>query len=276
MSKQAERAELIQSLKAFLIPSSLFLATVIMSGGTFLIYYGYALGWAFIAVSATIMICAFVAFIKFQNKLRVKGQIAGEDEAATAVCVEQSESAPTLCQSKELDKVGTTLVALLVTLACSSAGLAETQQAPAFDRLKALTGDWVGKDEDKVPCHTHFEIASGGTAVLERLKVGSHPEMLDVYHMDIDKVMCTHYCNANNQPRMRQKEFDPASGTLNFGFVDVSNLKDPAAGCMKELKLKMPDANHLVEEWTWSQGGKESTSVFNLERATSIAGKKSS
>lgn len=74
MSREAEKAELIQSVKAFLIPSSLFVACLIASAGTFLLYNGYALGWGFVAVGGTIIISAFTAMIRFQNKLRVKGQ----------------------------------------------------------------------------------------------------------------------------------------------------------------------------------------------------------
>ena len=69
----AERAELIQAVKALLIPASLFLACIIMAAGIFLVYNHEALGYAFVAVSLTIVICAFIAFIRFQNKYRAKG-----------------------------------------------------------------------------------------------------------------------------------------------------------------------------------------------------------
>jgi hypothetical protein len=165
-----------------------------------------------------------------------------------------------------LPLAGLLAAAFTLTFSYPAPSPAEESSPAAFDQLKALSGEWSGADEDKVPCRTHFEIASGGTAVMERLRVGSHPEMIDMYHLDGDKVMLTHYCNANNQPRMRQAMYDPQSGTLNFGFVDVTNLKDPKGGCMRELKLKMPDKDHLVEEWLWSQDGKQSSTVFRLER----------
>jgi len=81
---EVDRAELIQSVKAFAIPASLFLSCVISAGGVFLVYNGYALGWAFVAISATIIISAFTAFIRFQNKLRVAGRIAQEKPRANA------------------------------------------------------------------------------------------------------------------------------------------------------------------------------------------------
>lgn len=74
MSSEVEKAELIQSVNAFLIPSSLFLASLITSAGGFLLYNGYTLGWALIAFGLTVMAIAFTLFIRFQNKLRARGQ----------------------------------------------------------------------------------------------------------------------------------------------------------------------------------------------------------
>jgi membrane protein YdbS with pleckstrin-like domain len=78
MSKEAqaaERAEFVQSVKALLIPLSLFLACVVMAAGTFLVYNNESVGWGFIAVSTVMVLAAFVALIRFQNKYRVRGII---------------------------------------------------------------------------------------------------------------------------------------------------------------------------------------------------------
>ncbi len=77
---KAERAAFIQAVKALYIPLSLFLACVISAAGIFLVREGQSLGWAFIAVAATVIISAFVALIKFQNNYRAQG-IIGRDEA---------------------------------------------------------------------------------------------------------------------------------------------------------------------------------------------------
>src|ERR1700722_10265959 len=69
----AERAEFIQSVKALLIPSSLFLACVCMAAGTFLIYNNEPLGWMFEGVSAIMVVSAIMALIRFQNTYRARG-----------------------------------------------------------------------------------------------------------------------------------------------------------------------------------------------------------
>ena len=80
MRNEADKAELIQSIQAYYIPASLFVATLITSAGIFLLYNGYALGYAFAALGVSIMVSAFVIFFRFQNKLRVDGQIARKED----------------------------------------------------------------------------------------------------------------------------------------------------------------------------------------------------
>lgn len=77
---EIDKAELIQGLKAFLIPSSLFVACLLGAAGTFLIREGYQLGWGVIAASAAIIVSAFAAFITFQNKLRKDGKMVDPED----------------------------------------------------------------------------------------------------------------------------------------------------------------------------------------------------
>jgi hypothetical protein len=76
---EAEKAEFIQSVKALYIPFSLFLACVIMAAGTFLLYNQEPLGWMFVGIAGATMVTAFVALIRFQNKLRAKGIMPPEE-----------------------------------------------------------------------------------------------------------------------------------------------------------------------------------------------------
>lgn len=78
--REAEKAELFQAVSALYIPLSLFLACVIMAAGSFLIYNEYPLGWALVALSATVMISAFVLLLRFQNDLRVAGIMPSPDD----------------------------------------------------------------------------------------------------------------------------------------------------------------------------------------------------
>jgi hypothetical protein len=79
-AQEAEKAEFIQSVKALMIPLSLFLSCVVMAAGTFLIYNGEPLGWIFAAVATATVIVSFVALIRFQNKFRARGVIRSNME----------------------------------------------------------------------------------------------------------------------------------------------------------------------------------------------------
>jgi len=86
INSEVDKAEFIQAVKAFLIPASLFIATIITSAGIFLLYYRYSLGWALVVTGGTIMASAFVAFCRFHNKLRARGHFRAavqEDKRVT-------------------------------------------------------------------------------------------------------------------------------------------------------------------------------------------------
>ena len=68
------KAEVIQAIKAFLIPICMFVATIVSSAGVFLIYSGYAVGWCLVLTAALMITLSFVAFFTFQNKLRADGK----------------------------------------------------------------------------------------------------------------------------------------------------------------------------------------------------------
>ena len=83
MRNEADKAELIQSVQAYFIPASLFLATLISAAGIFLLHNGYALGWAFLTLGTALIAGSFATFFHFHNKLRAGGLIPREaDEIA--------------------------------------------------------------------------------------------------------------------------------------------------------------------------------------------------
>jgi len=129
-----------------------------------------------------------------------------------------------------------------------------------FERMKALVGEWESTGTEGKSRVT-FHLISNGTALMETM---SNENMVSVYHADREAVLMTHYCAIGNQPRMRAV---PVRGgdVLSFQLVDVANLKGKE-GHMQRLVIKFRDANHVTEEWTWKENGKETTSVFQLQR----------
>lgn len=82
---EARRAESWQSIKALLIPLSLFIACLLFAAGTFLVVNGEALGWLFLAIAAAMIVSSLIGLIRFQNKYRARGMIVREQEAERQV-----------------------------------------------------------------------------------------------------------------------------------------------------------------------------------------------
>jgi hypothetical protein len=91
--------------------------------------------------------------------------------------------------------------------------------------------------------------------------------MVTMYHADGSVILMTHYCSENNQPRMRASGLSPDGKSIDFKFVDVTNLSSPNAPRMTELVLVFSDANHLTQRWTNQEApGKSHTSDFQFTR----------
>ena len=53
-----------------------------------------------------------------------------------------------------------------------------------------------------------YELIAGGNTLLERETVDKMLPMITVYHLDGDRLLLTHYCMLNNQPRMQARDFN--------------------------------------------------------------------
>jgi hypothetical protein len=95
---EIERAERIQAWKAFLIPSTLFVACLLNAAGIYILYTGNTLGLVFLGMGFTVIVGGLFAFITFQNTKRAKGQwkrlpAQPQEEEAVDQVEEQENSA---------------------------------------------------------------------------------------------------------------------------------------------------------------------------------------
>jgi len=140
--------------------------------------------------------------------------------------------------------------------------------AQAFDKLKTLAGRWVATTGEGVQGETVYELTSNGSALIEHMTENGpeHTTMVTVYHLDGQRLLLTHYCAAQNQPRMRAVSYSPETGTLSFEFLDATNLAGPDAGHMHRVVYKFADADHVTAQWTWRQNGNETTKELHYTR----------
>jgi len=154
---------------------------------------------------------------------------------------------------------------LLITIAAAPTGRAaggSDDAAAAFERLKALAGEWKG-DLASGGASLSYEVIAGGTAVIERESGAGRPTMMTMYHRDGDRLLLTHYCMAGNQPRM-QARYDRAKNEIAFDFVDATNLTTPDATHMHNVTIRFVDDNQIETAWQLYQKGK----ATGVERAS--------
>lgn len=157
---------------------------------------------------------------------------------------------------------------LALTTLGSSFGNSRVSRAPeAFDKLKALEGNWEGKDEHGMVVKSTFKTIVSGTTVMETLKGTDMEEMVTFYTVDGDGIALVHYCPTNNQPRMRAVPSGDLDGKeLAFTFQGAGNLPDLATGHQHKLVIEFHDPNHITERWTWRRNGKDTDMVYQLSR----------
>jgi hypothetical protein len=137
--------------------------------------------------------------------------------------------------------------------------------------LARLVGTWecnVDMDHDGTSeaSTTTYRITSGGSALVETMTPDTPHEMVTIYTRDGDDFVLTHYCMAQNQPRMRA--INPADGkTFKFDFLDATGMKSPNDAHMRSLVVELVDADHLRQTWSfYENGAKQSDEVFNYAR----------
>ena len=134
----------------------------------------------------------------------------------------------------------------------------------AFDKIKALAGDWVLSDKPNDPPHCSYRVVAGGTAVMEELMPSGESNMITMYHLDGDVLVMTHYCGFGNQPRMKAKA--GSGNRIEFEFTGGCNI-DAKSQYMSSLTIEFVDADHFKTHWTVSANGKKGEqATFDLIR----------
>jgi hypothetical protein len=167
---------------------------------------------------------------------------------------------------------------LCMILACiGSAGLlpaqmssAQTNASAAFDKLRSLTGEWEGTFAWSGARNASGKMAAqyyttgNGSSLVENLIREGVPSMTSVYHMDGDDLRMTHFCAAQNQPRLKASTIDPDA--ITFSFVDITNLRSPTAGHVHGLEVRFLEADHITLKFHFKGDGKDSDELIDLRR----------
>src|ERR1700751_5485311 len=141
---------------------------------------------------------------------------------------------------------------------------AQSEAQNALNRFKALVGPWGGKSQQGQASEVTYQLRAGGTSVMADAKLGDEA-MTTMFYLDGDRLLMTHFCPSNNQPRM-QATISPDGKTVSFDFLDATNLASPQTGHMHKAVYSFEDADHYSEDWTWKHEGKDSHFQFEMQR----------
>jgi hypothetical protein len=142
---------------------------------------------------------------------------------------------------------------------------ATAAQTAMLEKVKGLEGTWEMKGDDGKPATVVFH-TGGGNTVREIMFPGDKQEMTNMYHLDGQSLVMTHYCAVGNQPRMRAVAGgDPNS--LAFKFDSVTNKTAPDQMYMGEMTLTILDKDTIREDWLhFVNGTPGKPTSFELKR----------
>jgi hypothetical protein len=149
----------------------------------------------------------------------------------------------------------------------------DSDASKALEQLKSLAGSWEGTAQwtgargGSYPMNASYYVTGNGSALVENLITENAPAMTSVYHLDGNDLRLTHFCGAQNQPRLKAKRIDLKHKAFDFDFVDITNLKSPAAPHVHGLEIRLLDPNHVTVTFLFRTGSAESRELLNLNRA---------
>lgn len=132
-----------------------------------------------------------------------------------------------------------------------------------FANIQKLAGNWEGTAFG-MKATAVFAGSSAGSTVREIMAPGGEHEMTNMYHLDGDQIVVTHYCGAGNQPRMVSTMITP--GRIVFELDDISNYTGGPHGYMGRLELEFVNKDHVIQHWTNFDSPETGTAVFDLKR----------
>ncbi len=169
-------------------------------------------------------------------------------------------------------------IVIVLLAAAALPAAAEVSAGEAFDKLKALAGDWRGTAEGEgeeaaaaaeaaMEVHHRFRVSAAGTVVMETMGPDSPHEMINMYHLDGDELVLTHYCAAGNQPTMRLDRAASAADRLVFDFTGGTNLDPTVDQHIHSAEIRLLEDEKVTSVWSsWAGGERAGLMTFHLAR----------
>ncbi|HEU5468392.1 MAG TPA: hypothetical protein VFU77_03735 [Steroidobacteraceae bacterium] len=152
-----------------------------------------------------------------------------------------------------------------VAAACAVVPATGTSAASAagdkaiYDRIVSLAGDWSGHMEDPLagpPVTVHYEIVSGGKAVIEyQYPAGSLPSVT-VYFLASGKLRAVQYSPAGNQPAYKLGD-DSTADLVQLDFDGGTGFDADHDGHVHKGEIRFVSPERIEQRWFHYVGPKE-------------------
>ena len=120
----------------------------------------------------------------------------------------------------------------------------------AFEKLKGLAGTWSANmiEKDGELTTVEYRVTAGGSVVMETMFAGQPHEMINMYSVDGDALIATHYCSGQNQPVLKLNAAKSTADQLVFDFLKVTgtNTKSYING----VQLNFSKDGKVEEVWS--------------------------
>ncbi len=168
-------------------------------------------------------------------------------------------------------------VVMLIAVVPAQAG--ESEAEAMFDAIKALEGDWQGtadfegsdappEGQEMPPAIHQFRVSAAGTVVMETMNPGTDYEMINMYHLDGDDLMLTHYCAGGNQPSLRLAADKSSPENMVFEFAGGTNLDPAVDEHIHGAQITLVDNDHVTSAWSgYKDGAAAGEMTANLVRS---------
>ncbi len=126
-----------------------------------------------------------------------------------------------------------------------------------FERIKALAGRWEGYSTKGWENREVVSVIGRGSAVMMASSFKDEPMegMATLIHMDGERLVLTHYCEAGNQPRLVLSSVEGDGRQATFTFLDGTNLV-ARPGYMAGAVFQFNEDGSYMSRWSWHSKGK--------------------
>jgi hypothetical protein len=132
----------------------------------------------------------------------------------------------------------------------------------AFELFKTLSGEWERANAGEHAEHgaattkpSTFHVSAAGSNVISVIYPGDKNEMTNVFHMDGEDLLLTHYCALQNAPVMKFVKSD-VPGEIRFAFHGGTNFDPNVDAHVHEGVFRVKDGDTLESAFVTFANGK--------------------